>query len=259
MKKPPENLGAWEAYQQALWHWPKQSTNLLRARSLLQQAVSLDPRFAPAHAMLALLYLNETSLGTGLPMRESVKLAEAGARTALELDPESSTAHAVLAWAFASRGDRGPALEEAEAAITLNPNDPYGHLIKGRILVFSSQAGEAGEPLATALRLDPHGPTAPSVLLHCGVGSYFQQDYAAAAAMAGRAVRAYPDFPRPYPILAAALGQLGLAEQAHAALDAAIAASPSYFRAVTGNRMPYFRPDDHEHLLDGLRKAGWQG
>jgi len=24
-------------------------------------------------------------------------------------------------------------------------------------------------------------------------------------------------------------------------------------------RVPWFRPEDHAHLLDGLRKAGWQG
>ena len=37
------------------------------------------------------------------------------------------------------QGDRGPALEEAEAAITLNPNELYGHLVKGVILVVSGQ------------------------------------------------------------------------------------------------------------------------
>jgi hypothetical protein len=25
------------------------------------------------------------------------------------------------------------------------------------------------------------------------------------------------------------------------------------------NRVPWFRPEDHAHLLDGLRKAGWEG
>jgi adenylate cyclase len=24
-------------------------------------------------------------------------------------------------------------------------------------------------------------------------------------------------------------------------------------------RVPWFRPEDHAHLLEGLRKAGWQG
>jgi adenylate cyclase len=24
-------------------------------------------------------------------------------------------------------------------------------------------------------------------------------------------------------------------------------------------RVPWFRPEDHAHLLEGLRKAGWEG
>jgi TolB-like protein len=41
MKRPPENLGAWEAYQRSLWYWSKQgSENLGAARKLLQQAAA---------------------------------------------------------------------------------------------------------------------------------------------------------------------------------------------------------------------------
>ena len=90
------------------------------------------------------------------------------------------------------QGDRGPALEEAEAAITLNPNEPFGHLVKGVILVFSGQPGEAREHLATALRLDPRGMTALPVMSHRVIGSYFEGDYLTAEAMARRVIRAYP-------------------------------------------------------------------
>jgi hypothetical protein len=54
MQKPPENLGAWEAYQQALWHWSKQGSGLVSlARDFLHRAAVLDPRFAQPHALLA--------------------------------------------------------------------------------------------------------------------------------------------------------------------------------------------------------------
>ena len=46
---------------------------------------------------------------------------------------------------------------------------------------------------------------------------------------------------------------------ANTSADAAIAASPSYFQAATDSRKAYYRPEDHNHLLDGLRKAGWRG
>ena len=64
---------------------------------------------------------------------------------------------------------------------------------------------------------------------------------------------------RPYP-LAAALGQLGRIDEARIALEAAMAASPAFFEFITQSRPPYYyRPEDHGHMLDGLRKAGWRG
>ena len=260
MKRPPENLGAWEAYQRSLWYWSKQgSENLGAARKLLQQAVALDPRFGQAHAMLSWLHLSEATLGVGRPLRESVILAEAAARAAVELDPDNAMGHAILAWAFDHQGQLGSALDEAQIAVGLNPNDPWAQMTRGRLLVFTGMAAEAREPLTVALRLDPRGPTAPTAMHLLGVGCYFERDYPSAVAMTRRAIRDFPSFPRPYPVLAAALGQLGQKDEARVALDAAIAASPSYFQTTTGSRMAYYRPQDHEHLLDGLQKAGWLG
>ena len=205
------------------------------------------------------MYLSEATLGAGLSLREGLKLAEAAARTAVALDPDNSMGHAMLAWAHDHQGEMASAQEEADIAVGLNPNDPFAQMTKGRVLVFSGQAAAAQEPLTTALRLDPSGPSAPAALHHLGLGYYFAQDYVSAEATTRRAIRAFPDFPRTRPVLAAALGQLGRSDEARIALDAAIAASPSYFQAVTGSRMAYYRPEDHNHLLDGLRKAGWQG
>jgi adenylate cyclase len=57
--------------------------------------------------------------------------------------------------------------------------------------------------------------------------------------------------------LAAALGQLGRTE-ARAALETVIASSPREFDGYVRHRAPWFRPEDHAHMVEGLRKAGWQ-
>jgi adenylate cyclase len=90
----------------------------------------------------------------------------------------------------------------------------------------------------------------------CG---YLEREYDEAEATARRVIRAWPEFPRPYLLHAAVLGQLGRTDEARTALEAAIAISPSYFKFTTGSCPPYYRPEDHEHLLGGLRKAGWRG
>lgn len=258
LRRPPESLSAWEAYQRALSHWSV-AGDLNIAVEFLHRAVTLDPRFAPSHAMLALRHILEIALG-GRDFAEGLREADIRARTAIELDRESAMAHSALAWVLSLQGEPEAALDEAEIAITLNPNDPQGHVVKGRVLVFTGRTAEARDSLTTALRLDPRGPTALPAMGHILISNYFEHDYRAAEGMARRTARAYPKSARPLLWLAAALGQLGLTEEGRKMLDAVIAASPSYFEFITQCRPPhYHRPEDYYHLLDGLRKAGWQG
>ena len=54
VRKPPESLGAWEAYQRGLWHRGRVgAAENEAAKRLLQHAIDLDPNFATAHAELA--------------------------------------------------------------------------------------------------------------------------------------------------------------------------------------------------------------
>src|SRR5262249_28527397 len=58
MRKPPENLGAWEAYHRGLWHALKYSADdIAPARELFNRAIQLDPTLASAHIELARLYV----------------------------------------------------------------------------------------------------------------------------------------------------------------------------------------------------------
>ena len=66
---------------------------------------------------------------------------------------------------------------------------------------------------------------------------------------------AYPEFGRVRRYLVAALGQLGRREEAATALSELLYRPEK----LTRNRPIYLRPEDHEHILEGLRKAGWQG
>jgi adenylate cyclase len=91
------------------------------------------------------------------------------------------------------------------------------------------------------------------------LGFYLSREYEAAINAAKRAIWSYPDFPNTYRWLAAALGQLGRAEEAKAALEKAIAIAPAGFDMYVRERVPWIRPEDHAHMLEGLCKAGWEG
>ena len=47
--------------------------------------------------------------------------------------------------------------------------------------------------------------------------------------------------------------------RAGGALRQAIAVLPGAFERTVRGRVPWMRPEDHAHMLEGLRKAGWQG
>jgi adenylate cyclase len=88
---------------------------------------------------------------------------------------------------------------------------------------------------------------------------YFCREYAAAVEAAKRAIRSFPDRWSYYRCLAQALGQLGQTAKAREAMEKAVSLAPAAFEMYVRQRPPWFRPEDHDHMLEGLRKAGWQG
>ena len=123
-------------------------------------------------------------------------------------------------------------------------------------------AGRPRERLAalkTCIRLDPRAPSLVNRLNQVALAHYFCRDYEATVEATKRAIRSFPDFPSPYRWLAAALGELGRTAEAKEALEKAITVAPASFDFQVRERPPWFRPEDHAHMLDGLRKAGRQG
>ena len=259
IRKPTANLSAWEAYHRGLWHISRDSnSDLDLGLGFFRRAVALDSLFAEPHVSLAHFYEATATRGGSRSLDEALTLAEheaGGAATGWR--KFQCPRRARLGFSF--RGDAAPALEQAERAIALNPNNPSGYLTKGHILVYSRRTAEARLAINTALRLDRRGATARQAQVQLAISFYSERDYVSAETTASQIIRAYPDFPRPYLYLAASLGQLGREKEAHRALDEAMSAAPAVFDFLTRGRPPWHHPEDYEHLLEGLRKAGWQG
>jgi adenylate cyclase len=96
-------------------------------------------------------------------------------------------------------------------------------------------------------------------LSHVATAHYFLREYDGAVETAKEAIRSYPDHPWAYRWLAAALGQLGRLDEAELALQTAVALAPKSFDMFVRKRVPWMRVEDYEHMLEGLRKAGWAG
>jgi DNA-binding winged helix-turn-helix (wHTH) protein/Tfp pilus assembly protein PilF len=115
----------------------------------LEHAVALDPKFAVAHAHLAVAY----------GMRGDPHLGVEAAQRALALNTSLPEAHAALAflatyyewnWALAER--------ELHKAIELDPSYPRGHQWLANLYQFERRFPEADKEMAIALKLDPQSP-----------------------------------------------------------------------------------------------------
>ena len=235
-------------------------SELNEARTLLARAVALDPMFARAHVAMAMTWMHAGMAYATHSLDELLERAEHWVRRAVALDPWDADALAILAWIMdATHGVSQESFDGVLRALAINPNSTWAHAAHGATLLFSGRFQEARTAFGAALRLDPSGPISVMPLTQVAMSYYLEGNYLEAANAARRAAFRYPQMPLGYRTLAAALGQLGRMDEARAALQAAIDISPQVFTLYVARRPPGYRLLDHEHLLEGLRKAGWQG
>jgi adenylate cyclase len=146
---------------------------------------------------------------------------------------------------------------EAEQALTISPNLAHAHGALGVVLTFSGRPKEGLAALKTCIRRDPRAPSLVYRLFQIAVALYFCREYAAAVEAARQAIRSYPDRPGSYFVLVAALGQMGRTAEAREAWEKATSVASGTFDTFL--RRPALRPEDHAHIVEGLRKAGWEG
>jgi adenylate cyclase len=194
-----------------------------------------------------------------LDLPSAQRSAEALARRAVALDGADAESRSCLGWALQARGDADGALAEIERALSMSPNLAIAHGHRGATLIFAGRPREGLAALEICIRLDPRDPYLAVRLLHVACGLYFCSEYEASIEAAKRLIRSFPDFPMIYRWPAAALGQLGRTTEAKEALEKAVSRAPAAFDMYVRKRAPWFRPEDHAHLVEGLRKAGWNG
>ncbi|WP_342760663.1 hypothetical protein [Bradyrhizobium sp. CSA207] len=124
MRKPPESLDAWAAYQRGLWHLSKATPDDdVTAESFFKQAIDLDPTFAGGYSALALYQLQAAAIYQKLDLPSAQHSAEALARRAVALDGADAESRFLPRLGFASArrrrgcvgGDRASSLNESKS------------------------------------------------------------------------------------------------------------------------------------------------
>ena len=118
------------------------------------RAVALDPRYALAHAYLALSLLVENGYGNASDAIKQRALDTAMA--AVRLDPRESRCHVFLGQVHRFRDEYDLAISHLERGVALNPNDATGIIHLGAVLGVCGRAEEGIEILHRAIKLDPY-------------------------------------------------------------------------------------------------------
>ena len=260
MRRRPESLDAWAAYQRGVWHFSRfGQPESQAARAWFERSIALDPQFAPGYYGLGLVFLHDGSgYITGAPSDWQTR-GEDLVRQAVALDDRDSHAHSLLAAALMMRGDHAGALESTARALDLNPSDAVAYGTAGATLVFSGRPLEGLEALAACLRLNPREPRLRVRYAHVGLGHYFADQFEQADAVADRIIRIWPLFPFGPRLKAMVLADTGRLAEARAAIDAAIALDPAPFDCFSHARMPWYGAAAHRRALAAFRRAGWTG
>ena len=230
LRKAPEDLGAWEAYQRGMWHMSKgTASEHEQARLLFTRAAELHAGFAAPFVGLALSYhFDVLTYGTRRSI-DAARLQHEAARTAVALDPQDAETHAVLGMAFLAVGNLGASLASAEYGSTLNQNSALSHAVRCGALIWSERYEEGRDECSIVLRLDPRSPMAAAALGTVAASFYLERDYIGTVDTAHRCLAAYPAHAAVRRWLIAALGQLGRREEAAVALQELMVVAPDVF------------------------------
>jgi adenylate cyclase len=215
----PENISTWGLVVRSIGLIGKLGRKENEeARSLLQQAIAIEPTYAKAHAILSWAVWWAAFNYWLADWDQSAAECQRHAEQALALDASEPWARMMLGLCVSADGQHERALPELEAALRVNPSFALAHTIYGWALARAGRFDDAIVETQTALRLSPadtflsfyesyHG----FVLL---VGGRFED----ALPYIRRGIVAFPNVPTPFAPLISCLGHLGMLDQTEALL-----------------------------------------
>jgi len=260
LNKPPETWQAYDYYLRAsdrhASYWSSfDAGDLYEVRRLLEQSIAIDPNYARAYARLSWTHLTAwlNSLDGDYLNPAALDRAYQLARKAVQLDPNLPQARAHLAQALVRRQEHEAAVAEFERTMALNRN--FTDWRFAEVLVHAGHPARAIEAVEQHMRLDPfYVPLAP---LWLGAAHYTLKQYLQALPPLRESVSRAPNLRGGHERLAATYVQLGNLDKARAEAAEVLRIDPKWtIEGRAAQLYSFKRPEDVEHYLDGLRKAG---
>ena len=232
------------------------------AISLFHKALVIAPDYAGGFAGLAEATYNRAFfLPLPKPFGDLLHDAFVFAERSVALDDADARPHMVLAWACMFRREFDRAQRHFELSSSLNPNDADLIMQRAGGYALLGRAEDGIELANNAIRLNPYHPD--WYLEYVSLINFNARRYEAVLATSATSRDTYPSSPA---WRAAASVYLGQYSDARLHADDLIAGLRGRLDGTSGATfqdyveylcgvIPFKRPEDSVHLLDGLRKA----
>ncbi|PHV30894.1 hypothetical protein CSQ94_23775 [Janthinobacterium sp. BJB312] len=200
-----------------------QDNNQKQAVEHFSTILKQNPEHAAANAGLSLVFTLRY-LGTN---RDETWLqrADIAAKQALATDDQLALAHVAQAWALEYHGKRQQAMQEINAALNLEPNNPLGMYGKARLLIQAQKFDQARKVLDKAVTLYPRDLPFISLL---GKMHYNQGDYHDAEKFFRQYIQMAPHVADAYAQLSATLDRLNRSDEALQVLQQGLQVHPDW-------------------------------
>ena len=202
----PINPEAYEAYLKGRYFMQKHDESALRAKDYFQQAIQLDPGYAPAYAGLSDFYV------LTLPPKEALPKAKEYAEQALKLDSNLADSHISLAYIYFYDDWNWPAADqEFKRAIALAPGLAQSHRWYA---IYLAAMGRFAEATAEAQRSEDLDPLSVSAHDAAAIVAACIGQYERSIAEARKILELDANDPRAYLGMAAGHSQKGMYAEA---------------------------------------------
>jgi TolB-like protein/Tfp pilus assembly protein PilF len=191
--RPTENTEAHQLYLKGRFFWNKRTGNdLKKSIDYFQQAIAIDPNYAPGYAGVADAYVFLPGYTAGAP-RDCYPKAMDAAKKALELDNTLAEAHTTLALALWYYDfDFPQANGEFQRAIELNPNYATGHQQYGNNTL--SALGRFDDAIAEGKRAVELDPLSLVINADLGMNYHYARRYDEAIAQLRKTLEMDPGY-----------------------------------------------------------------
>jgi serine/threonine protein kinase/Flp pilus assembly protein TadD len=214
-----------------------------------KQAIDLDPRYAIAHAKLAIAYGRLHAIRR---IPEALDLAYRNGQVALSLDPGLADGHLALASVFQQTGNEQGALNEIDRALSLDPSNRYTLVSQAQIYTQLNRWDDAEKTLRRALKEHPNFWLAYNEL---GCGLHGQARYREAIQAFRAASLAAPKNAMTLGNLGAEYLEVGEFSEALRSLQQGLALEPDSDLAAANTSLAYRYQGKYEKALPFARKA----